>query len=758
MRKFSAIAALALLAALFFPCLVRAQDQPSWEVQALNQILPGTVEGKVDYDSATGTATGTNGVYVNYNHGSAVLTADTASVNMKSGDVEADGNVRIESGDQLWVGDHIQYNFKTRQMRSEQFRTGKAPVFAGGVSLTGDGSNRVYTAGNAFVTTDDAADPAYKVRATKIKVIPGKSVRMWNAVVFVEGVPVFYFPYYQRNLGPHANNFTTSPGYRSRYGGYLLNTYTWFLGDVADGKIHLDYRSRRGVGAGPDVNLHLGQWGDAAIKYYYQNDARPYSGTNGLPFYGRIPENRQRFYLGWQATPATNLNLKALVNYQSDPLFVHDFYEGDYGANPQPNTFVEANKYWDNWSLDALATPRVNSFFSQIERLPDVQLTGFRQQVLDTPVFYDSQSSVGWYRSFVSNANNTNGSYYGTNGFYADSGARADTYHQLTLPWTFFHWLNVAPRVGGRFTYYSSRSSSYTNSNAEAYRGVLNTGVKVSFKVSRLWANATNSFFQVDGLRHVMEPSADYVFVPRPSTPFEQLPQFDSDMPALQLAPVDFPDYNSIDSVDAQNVIRFGLRNALQTKRGGQIEDLLSWNVLLDWRLDPGYIAGTTNKQSDLNDLYSVVKFRPRSWLTAESELRYDLDRGDLKMALHQLTFSPNDRWSWGIGHWYLNNDLANNFAGGQNNYIRSTLFYRVNDNWGLRATHNFDAQSGRLQEQYYTLYRDLRSFTGALTFGVVNNVNSATDFTISFALSLKASPAMGVGEDTVNPYRIVGE
>ena len=210
--------------------------------------------------------------------------------------------------------------------------------------------------------------------------------------------------------------------------------------------------------------------------------------------------------------------------------------------------------------------------------------------------------------------------------------------------------------------------------------------------------------------------------------------------------------------MDAQNVIRFGLRNALQTKRGGQIEDLLSWNVLLDWRLDPGYIAGTTNKQSDLNDLYSVVKFRPRSWLTAESELRYDLDRGDLKMALHQLTFSPNDRWSWGIGHWYLNNDLANNFAGGQNNYIRSTLFYRVNDNWGLRATHNFDAQSGRLQEQYYTLYRDLRSFTGALTFGVVNNVNSATDFTISFALSLKASPAMGVGEDTVNPYRIVGE
>ena len=755
MRKFSAITALALQA-LLLPCLVRAAEEPTWEVQALSQIIPGTVKGDVEYDRATDTATGTNGIFVRY--GTTVLTADNAALNTKSGDVEADGSVRIESGDQLWVGDHIHYNFKTRQMRSEQFRTGKAPVFAGGEGLTGDASNRVYTAHNAFVTTDDAENPAYKVRASRIKVIPGKSVQMWNAVVFAEGVPVFYFPYYQRNLGPHANNFTMTPGYRSRYGAYLLNTYTWYLGDVANGKIHLDYRERRGVGAGPDLNLHLGQWGEAAMKYYYQNDARPYSGTNGLPFYGHIPENRQRFYLGWQATPATTLNLKAMVNYQSDPLIVHDFFEGDYTANPQPGTFVEANKYWDNWSLDALTTPRVNSFFSQVERLPDVRLTGFRQPVLDTPVYYDSVSSAGWYRSFVSNGNNTNGLYYGTNGFYADSAARADTYHQLTLPWTFFHWLNVAPRVGGRFTYYSSRSSSFPTNNAETYRGILNTGVRMSFKVSRLWANATNSFFQVNGLRHILEPSADYVFVPRPSTPFEQLPQFDSEMPALQLSPVSYPDYNSIDSVDSQNVVRFGLRNALQTKRGSQIDDLLSWNVMLDWRLAPGYIAGSTNKQSDLNDLYSQFKFRPRSWLTAESEVRYDLGRGDVKMALHQLTFAPNDRWSWGIGHWYLGDDAANNFAAGQNNFIRSTMFYRVNDNWGLRATHNYNAQNGRLQEQYYTLYRDLRSFTGALTFRVVDEVNGATDFTIAFALSLKASPTMSLGEDTVNPYRLVGE
>jgi len=757
MKLFPAIALFFFVIAAAFAA--GAPSEESWEVESLNRVLPGVAEGQVFYDLAA--ATGTNGVFIHYGspvYGDAVLTADNVFVNTKTGDADADGNVRIESGDLLWVGDHIHYNFKTRQMRSEQFRTGKLPVFAGGTQLTGDGSNRVYTARSAFFTTDDAADPAYKIRASRIKIIPGKSVQMWNAVAYVDGVPVFYYPYYHRDISSKANNFMFIPGYRSRYGAYVLSTYRWYLGDLADGIIHADYRAKRGPGAGPDVNLHLGQWGDATIKYYYQHDSRPDYSTNAFPQFGPIPENRQRFYLGWQATPATNLNLKALVNYQSDPLFLHDFFEGDYRANPQPNTFVEANKYWDNWSLDALTTPRVNSFYDQVERLPDVKLTGYRQEVLDTPVYYDSESSVGWYRDYDSYASsNTNGLYAGTNGFYAASAARADTYHQFTLPWTFFNWLNVTPRVGGRLTYYSSQSYNSVNvtnglPSSDVYREVFNTGVGTSFKASQLWSDATNSFWQVDGLRHIIEPSANYVFVPDPSTPPAALPQFDGQQPSLMLLPVDFPDYNSIDSIDTQNVIRFGLRNVLQTKRDGQLEDLVNWNMMLDWRLDP------KSDQSSLNDLYSQFVVRPRTWLTLESQVRYDIDRGDLNMSFHQVTFSPNDRWSWGIGHWYLREGTWGDYTWNGNDYITSTLFYRMSDNWGVRAVHDFNSETGRLQEQSYTLYRDLRSWTAALTFRVEDDVGSSQDFTIAFSLSLKASPSTQVGEDTANPHRIVGE
>src|SRR5665647_1571229 len=87
MKPFPAIA-LIFLAALF-SFSASAEDEASWEVEALSQVIPGTVEGRVDYDIASGTAIGTNGGCVRY--GAAVLTADTASVNTKSGEVEADG-------------------------------------------------------------------------------------------------------------------------------------------------------------------------------------------------------------------------------------------------------------------------------------------------------------------------------------------------------------------------------------------------------------------------------------------------------------------------------------------------------------------------------------------------------------------------------------------------------------------------------------------------------------------------------------------
>jgi lipopolysaccharide assembly outer membrane protein LptD (OstA) len=222
MTRVPAIFLLVLFATLF-PVIVRAQQEQGWVMEGLSQIIPGGPEGGVEFDFQNDIAYGTN-IFVQY--GAATLMADSATVSQQTGEVVADGHVRIESGGQLWVGEHIRYNFKTHQMRSEEFRNGKPPAFAAGHELQGDISNQTYTARHAFVTTDDVSNPAIRVRASRIKIVPGKYVEMWNAVLYMDGVPTFYFPFYRRSLGEHANTFSFLPGYRSAYGPFLLSDYT----------------------------------------------------------------------------------------------------------------------------------------------------------------------------------------------------------------------------------------------------------------------------------------------------------------------------------------------------------------------------------------------------------------------------------------------------------------------------------------------------------------------------------------------------
>ena len=66
MRPFPAIAALAFLCVVF-PFLALAQEPDTWDIQALNQIIPGVSVGSIMMQGDT--VIGTNGVYVNYSHG-----------------------------------------------------------------------------------------------------------------------------------------------------------------------------------------------------------------------------------------------------------------------------------------------------------------------------------------------------------------------------------------------------------------------------------------------------------------------------------------------------------------------------------------------------------------------------------------------------------------------------------------------------------------------------------------------------------------
>jgi hypothetical protein len=113
----------------------------------------------------------------------------------------------------------------------------------------------------------------------------------------------------------------------------------------------------------------------------------------------------------------------------------------------------------------------------------------------------------------------------------------------------FFGWLNVIPRVGGRWSYYGEESGP--GGANEATPRTISYGRGSTFKVSRLWASATNGWLALDGLRHIIEPSVNYVYVPSPVSG-RRITDRLCEPAAL---PIEFPDYNSIDSIDSQNVV-----------------------------------------------------------------------------------------------------------------------------------------------------------------------------------------------------------
>ncbi len=533
-----------------------------------------------------------------------------------------------------------------------------------------------------------------------------------------------------------------------------MSAYNWYGNGLLDGTIHLDERERRGLAGGPDLALHMGDWGEAAFRYYYAHDQDPRADGIAAP---HLNENRQRGNFYYEVHPASNVTAKVVANYQSDPLVIRDFYTGEYNDNVEPASFAEVSELWPNWVLDGMAQPRLVNFFETVQRLPDLKLTGLRQELGASPVYYESESSVGYFQRAFSETNVPipftnytplpNGLGYvptrGTLGGYPNyTAARADTFHQLILPETFFGWLNVDPRAGGRGTYYSDVDGPQIHTNQQA-RGVFNTGVDVSFKASRVYQDAQSGLLDVHELRHIIQPEFDYVYVPTAST---RVPQFDYQAPSLRLQPIDFPEYNSIDSITQENVLRLMLRNKLQTKRKNGIEDLLNWAVYADWDLTHG-----TNRS--FTDVYSDLEFSPRSWLTLSSSTRYDLADTRWREAIERLFIQPSSALSLSVGYYYLmNNDPEFQTYPGQDlpghNLVDFSLYYRVNENWGVHIAEQFEAQNGTMQQQVYSIYRDLRSWTAALIFSVSQGPGQPTDFTAGVTFSLKAFPRYKLNSD----------
>ncbi len=688
----------------------------------------------VDFNLDSGEFSATNGIVIKA--GESRLSARKITGNQNTGDLQAEGGVRLEAGGRVWVGDKLEYNFRTGKMAGEDFRFGQYPFFVQGEVMTGDLTNNLYVMAEGFVTTDDYSEPGYRVRAKSIVIIKDEYVEAKDAVLYLGKVPVFYFPRYRRYLQRHPNYWVLEPGYKSQFGPYLMTSYNWFWDERLESSVTLNAYAKRGVGFGPNFSYNLPKFGDGKVWTFFIHDLdRNESGT-GLA----QSDNRGIVWFEHQTQVTSNLTVKAAVRYQNDAVVVRDFFENIYRQNPQPTTFLEVQQQWQNFTFNALTVGRVNDSVETVERLPDITFTGLPQQVGRTPLYYESSSSLGWYRRQFA---------YDVVDEY--SAWRADTFHQFSLPLNFFGWLNLTPRAGGRYTHYSS-SDVFGQPLNEANRALFNTSTELSTKASRIFPDVHSDLFKLDGLRHIIQPSIIYAYVPDPNVVPLDLPRFDYLTPSTRLLPITFPEYNDIDSIDSENTFRFALRNKLQTKRNGVIDTVVNWAVYTDWRLSPRAEQGT------FSDIYSDLDWKPFSWLILSSELRYDINEKQWNAANNAVTLLPNNVWNLSVGQRYQREVPGIPNSG--NDLYFATLFYRLSENWSARASIFYEAHYGVIEEQRYTLYRDFRSFVSALNLSWQKNPigNVPDSFTIGVTFSSKAFPTANPNNERLFPTQLLGD
>ena len=680
-------------------------------------------KGMVKYNLASQEMVGTGGVRVHYKAGTSEateLTAENATLNNKTGAVVATGNVILRREGTVWKADRIEYNFHSKHVASAQFKTGGLSYFMQGASMDGNQTTGLYRAKDILFTTDDAENPTMFIKAKEVTVVPGEYVEFKHATLHLGKVPVFYLPYFRRSLKHRRQNIQLRPGYKSEWGAYLLTSFRFPRTDHFSFETNLDYRTERGFGLGPRLEYDFPEYGTGQINLYRAYDDDPLTDSRGLAI------DRERDLAQWSHRyHQDGFTAMAALEYESDEYMRRDFYEALYRRNVQPNTFLELSQAWQDYHLSVLVQPRVNAFYENVDRLPDITLSGTRHRLGDSPVYYDTESSIGYLRRRYDHASSSND--YGL--------LRADTLHQFYLPKTYGGWLNVTPRAGGRFTHYGKADGSgSTKDRRERY--VFSTGVEVSTKLSKFMPGAQSKLLAVNGLRHIIQPSINYAFIPRPNRVPSELHQFDAEITSPRLLPIELPEYNAIDNIDAQNVLRLGLRNRLQTKRKNGVEDLIDWNVYTDWRIDPNA------DQNTFADAFSDTVIRPRSWLSLNSRLRYDLDNSLWRTLNHSFTITPDsNRWAMHGGHYYYlaQPDLS---KANHTSVVYGGLDYRLNENWSFTTRQYFDAKSGEHSSPDYIFQRDMRSWTFFVDVSFRKGTGRRdNEMGISLNYSLKFSP-----------------
>lgn len=676
---------------------------------------------RLEYNADRSLVIGIGNVMVRQ-HGD-TLRADYLQVHTETQEAVARGNVFFDRSGRTWEGDELTYNFITRAVDFGEFQAFSDPYYIHARDFEQKAPNVIYLQSPRLTTCSGDDLQEFVMRARRATVTDESVMRARHVVTFLYGVPVFYTPYLKKDF-TKKSNIDIMPGYRSRYGAFLLTAYNFYPTPYIKASTHLDYRSKRGFGYGQQVRWRLPENNARGrIRGYYTADDLPIRSEGQRAIREGLVDT-DRYWLGFNHAQSVGprQSLITELNYVSDPFVLEDFFDRDFRRGVQPENRVTLTHRGENFTAALLLNMRLNDFYENVNRLPEASLDISRRQIFTTPFYYESENSAA-YLERVQPKRSDRREY---------DAVRVDSSHTVLYPTRHFGFLSVIPSVGYRGTWYSQTPETFVFTNlvarleedeegeavflrdeegnvlfeeetetvvrdgAAELRNLLTFGLETSFKAFKALNDHPN--YLGEGLRHVAEPYARYTLVPEPNLRPSELYRFDA-----------------IDRLDERHDIRFGIRNKLQTRRGRwahtqedefpsvvgdpveearpviRIHDFIDINTYTIFRIDPD------EDENDFDDFFFETRLRLTDWMRIDFDGAYDGYENEINTFNTQLALIARDRSSLGLEYRYRLD---------QRHTVQAEVVLFPRAKWSYSAYWRYDLDNSELEEHSYLIQR----------------------------------------------------
>ena len=460
------------------------------------------------------------------------------------------------------------------------------------------------------------------------------SVWLTNGWAKIYGVPLLWLPafYKPRDESPGISSLVFGKSSEWGYFVSMRKRFRFIEYPALSVQLMGDFYSLRGFGYGANGRFDLDNSRTDFLAYSIY-DNHPYKESDYHRYRLKIPANRYDFRISNVTHITPRLDFRGALEFTSDYYFTRDFFATRYAVNPEPSSFAAVEQQFDLFSTSLYFRLQVNRFYSTVEKIPEVRIDMHRQQIFNTPFYYQGDMSAGYMRMRWIRFDERPVPDLKLKDYKLDDYEtfRFDTTHFIYLPLQKYGF-SLIPRAGVKMTAYSNSSkhgvssreliqlftaakptstgvgglNNYDHRGGSRFRVVGELGAEASFKIHNTWQNARCDFLGIDGLRHVMRPYINYTYISKPNVDRKYLFYFDD-----------------VDRIERENFFRFGLENRLQTRSGGGgLREYFSMENYWDLHLEK---STEDSELSNVGNFCTKLSFSPIRNLTFSTEFSIDL-------------------------------------------------------------------------------------------------------------------------------------